>query len=567
MKQKKINKGILDKLNHLGFDHLLGTIISQEYTGNNIDDFLNDEFSYGEYTKLLDLQEGTELIMGTVSSNIHVVIVIDYDNDGVSSGAIASIFFKEYLEYTNCSILNNEREYGNGINTVMVDQLVKLKNQHGDLLVITADHGSSDDERLEMLKKIGCKILVTDHHEVPATGNLKHADVFINPQRDGGNFNTNISGCTVLFYLLLNTYREYKKINYKFGIDDELYKLLPFVAVTIMTDQMDVSDKLNRDLYKLGIGHISASLGFWGKLIHSLRIPHHIDSNIIAFNIGGLFNTGKRMNSAKLVTDMMTATHPSLINRYMDNLIKLNADRKVLQQELTKYAEKQVPGYMKRFKKTIVSVLQEGQGVAGIVANTLADRYSRPAFVFTKVGEKLSGSGRSIGGLNLLDVFKTFKENHPDKWFRGGGHKGAAGCGLEYKDLMLFIESFETVCKNFTVDNEIYYNLEIPIPDVNLELYNRIYSLDPYGMGFRPPVFLSRITISKIFLIGKGKEHAIIKTCIDGEDYTLMFFNSATEAKKINTGDVVDVTFSLNKRLQYKKESVSIVIENLKVVV
>jgi len=314
-------------------------------------------------------------------------------------------------------------------------------------------------------------------------------------------------------------------------------------------------------LYLQGIKALDNEHGFWHKLIHQLRIPRKIDTTTISFGIAGFFNCGKRMGNAKLVTDMMTTSNYTVMSKKMDQLLLVNKERKALQARLFKFAVNQTKTYLKRYDKTMIAIIPEGQGVAGIIASMLLSKYKRPTFVFTRKGDNLSGSGRSLGGINLLEVFEHFKDR--GYWLVGGGHKGAAGCEERSEDILKFAESFETVASGLDIDLEPKYNLEVPLTLINHDFYELIYSLDPYSLGFRPPVFFTTITIDSIFLIGADKSHAVVKTTVDGNKKELIFFDSSTTVKGINKGDTVDIIYSISKRLNFNAETIGMTIEHM----
>ena len=531
-------------------------IISQYCNRENVDDCLDSEFNLGNYDELIDLSKGATILKKHIQSKNKIAFLVDYDADGVSSGGISGLFMREYIGYSNYTIINNNRKFGNGVNDEIVRRVLLDKDIK---LVISGDHGSNDNDRYKVLKEHNIDIIVTDHHMIN-DGNPSYADAFINPQRDGGNFNTYISGCATLFYLFVKTRQLLLKEDYPLMRYDELELLLPFVAMTTITDQMNLLDKLNRQLYKRGIEVMDRTKGLWWHIDRQLKLPKTFSTLNINFGFGSLFNAAGRMGNAKLATDVQISKSDVEIDRSVKELVELNRQRKLLQNELIGFGDRQLKQYMKRFKNTLIVVLYKGQGVGGIVAGMLGDKYNKPIFALNKIGDMLHGSGRGIvNNFNIRDVISYCKKKYPDMNISGGGHKGAAGCTFPYNDLMKFITAFEeyTTQQAEKPDNNVYYNLSLNTVDVTRRLFDELYKLEPYGMNFRPPKIKVNGVITKMFFIGKSKDHCIVKV----NDLEIISFNVGTMFKGISKGDKVNMVITLGLKTGYRsnKEELSVV--------
>lgn len=552
---KEPNQEIYKFVKDLGKDNIVSTLLSNRVQDKELaKSILNLDIKYLEsYKSLKNVDVAGKLIAKHILNKSRILLVVDYDADGNTSAAtIVNMLVKCFnYDIKNISLLVNERRYGNGVNDTLVDKiLVNHKKKKYDLL-ISADHGSSDEERFKRLKEVDIDLCITDHHLLPKTGVPVSADIFVNPQQPGCEKHKKLSGCAVAYYTMLATRDELVKNGVKVN-NDIADDVLSFVAVSTIADSMDMSNLSNRYIVKKGLSNLFLSNDVMWKHFNSKnKLDKPMRDIDVSFKIAPLINAASRMNSASSAAMYLLSSTYESADINFRKLNKLNAKRKERQNQLMMYAKDQVT-IKEGMENCNVITLNNAMGVNGIVSTLITIQFGLPTVTFHNSGNgTLSGSGRSSHPtLNIRECYEYVSKKLPHGMLGMGGHAGAAGCSIREEDLDTFKVEFDNAVlaqlPNGLRDVSINVDMRLEPYEVNSNVVKSIDSLRPFGIGFDKPLFVTRYEVDRIFTFGKSREHAIMKFKVDEDRIVEGMFingNGAGELDDINTGSIVDVVY------------------------
>lgn len=401
-------------------------------------------------------------------------------------GCTSAATFKKVIDkigYTNVEVLINERMYGNGINKHTIEYVKANKYD----LVITFDHGTSNNSFIGEMRELGMDVIITDHHTLKDNTPPNNANVFINPQQEEDSYFKCLSGCAVGYmlgyYLLLSK-------NIAIEHDNEL---LDLVAVSTIGDMMDLSDPVNRGITKVGLQRLNQSI-LGSRLMIHLKMKY-IKSRDISFLVVPLINCCSRMGDSHAAYRMLIVSDIDHIDNEIEQNIGMNTARKLNQTKALTRATEQV----QRDTRTNTLIVEDADGINGIISSQIGNNTNKPTvtFVWKEGKNTCSGSGRAIlPDLNIKKCFDWINTEDNEVFVDGndgkkyGGHYGAAGCEVNKSKLDKFKELFE----QYVVDNNIkkYDNshedaIEInTLEELNKELDN-VVKLEPFGREWGSP--------------------------------------------------------------------------------
>jgi single-stranded-DNA-specific exonuclease len=494
-RQYKVNDDVYSKCLAVKLNPLESLLFANRLTENAVEVARPTKQLLDKYIHLdSQTKEAAVLLKKNVEARKHIVLITDSDCDGISSAAIGYLYF-ELAHNMEVSVIINKREYGNGVNDVLVDKLLDIHHNEPVSLVITADHGSSDEIRYKRIKDhTDIDIIVTDHHlykEKPTS-----IDYFINPQDPYSKLNKCFSGCHVLYML----FRELS------GVDDELDYLLPIVAMSTIVDQMDMRIPVNRYIVKRGLETLHLSKPFQTYIEKNTKTNTN-SSDIFSMGLGPMINSTNRMNHPE--AGFAYLTQDDTESNYKI-LAKINKRRKKV---VTNY-NAEIDRYMLIDKATYnnsrVVRISGGEGIAGIIASRLVDREKIPSIVFIEKNHKLHGSGRSPGTVHLNKFIKTLEEK--DLLIKGGGHKFAAGLVIPSNKFNKFRDAFEEFSTTHLEELFIDYDFKLPLKSYVPKILETSNNLEPTGNSFSKPRFLSKEKILRINTYGSGYTRYVFDT-------------------------------------------------------
>jgi single-stranded-DNA-specific exonuclease len=459
------------------------------------------------YTKykenLPNVYPAVELIKQHVNKRNHILILGDYDADGLTGVGVLTQLFIEILEYPNAlyTVLNNSRKNGNGITELLLNEIMEIHIVKPINLIITVDHGSANRESVKKLRDIGIDVIVTDHHLVPIDENKNvrfSANVFINPQDVVDSNYKKISGCAVGFFLAkmyVDTYCD----NY----DQEAFNnMLGLVAISTIADAMDMTDDLNRFLTTIGLRVVSSSKSYiWSQIRQKMLFKRNVvTSEDVSFYIAPVINSASRMDMVKCGTNVVTTINNSHnVEKTLSELISVNTLRKKRQQNLLRTINPTNTEYC------VVELVENSGGVNGVLASIIGNNLNKPIIIFHETDKGLQGSGRAIVDFDINRVLKEI-DSEQDYVINVGGHKGASGITIKHNSFEEFKKEFINKIKELKLDykSKQSHIIKLKPSDITYKLYLLQMDSEPYGLNYNKLVFNTELKISNLITLGKG---------------------------------------------------------------
>lgn len=456
-----------------------------------------------------------------------VLIFGDYDADGICATAVLSGSLKLFGIIPDAVI--PERDDGYGLN---VEKVLSQKNP--PRLIITVDCGISDAEKIEILKRKGIDVIVTDHHEPPE---VLPDCICINPKIKGQKYAfSGLCGCGVAYKLS------------RALIGDAADGFLDFVALATVADSMDLTDE-NRDLVVEGLKIFNEEprpifknlLGDAGK---------DVTAQTLAFGIAPKVNAGGRMGDALCALKLFTAEKERDI---FDLSAKLNGYNLLRQTDCEEVLEcaRRIVYDSGAYKDRIILVKGEAwkSGVIGIVAAKLAEVYDKPVIVFAKNDDIYKGSARSVDGINIFDAVNSAK----DLLLTFGGHSQAVGVSVSEKNFEKFRKAVNLYAEeNFPERAEKIIYADVKVDGViPVRLAKELDLLEPYGVANRRPVFAEDVRELDVKPLKEGSPHYKFST--DGVE--MLDFNGVKDAELLLSPVKKTLIFELNLSVFKQKES------------
>lgn len=488
-------------------------------------------------TLLPFLERASGIISDSITNNKHIVLVTDYDADGITSAVVLTNGFKNILNYSNITTIVNKRKDGNGFNKSLVSRIIDLNNTNKIDLIITADHGSSDSEVFKYIRnELSIKIIVTDHHKIPNKEELlANTDAVVSNQLDADGITTHdtwkvgLCGCAIAFSLILNTRLHiYNNIDY-----NALFEIIPMVAVATITDIMMMDNEFNRCIIKIGLDIISyGNIMLWDIIKSELNIRHGLSFRDISYTIGPFINSANRTDKEELAFLLLSHTsnnsEEAIDGRIHDlvcDMQKWNTLRKTEQKRITEEVTTNISTEVTT-RNTIVTIINSVYNINGSVASMVVNTFRKPAVVFSEINnDELGGSCRGYHNIDIIKIFKEIDTAAPGIIIKYGGHSKAGGIVIHKDKYDDFINMFEELYTADIPDDDCTIdNIEIPISEdnINYTLFNDYISYSPYGEGYKEPHFCLSGTLKFMSKIPAGFRFMINKT-------TFIYFTKSKE--------------------------------------
>jgi len=440
---------------------------------------------------LLNAQNAAFTIANAIREKKRIALVGDYDVDGVSSTAIVVDFFAQ-IPYPLNAIIPNRFRDGYGICANVLERI------EADL-VITVDNGITACEAAEICKQKGIDLIITDHHTPPDV--LPDAFLIVDPKLPQCIYPfKEICGAQVAWLLLALLKKE-------LGLNIDMRSFLDILAIAIIADVMPLVN-INRVLVKEGLKELMRSQRPSSVIIRDFLGKSSINSEDIAFMIAPRLNSAGRLEDASIALEFFTATTTEKAFMQFEILGKLNDLRKATEVQCTKEAMQNV-----HEQDNVIVVFGEDwhEGVVGIVASRLVDRFGKPAIVLSLHNGVAKGSARSVGEVDIYALIKL-NEHLLTKF---GGHKMAAGLALKEKNIETFREAINASAskidpQDFIPKDELIGSLATD--EIDFELLTLLENFEPYGeANLRPRFLIEDAEVISIKLLGTDKSHSKIE--------------------------------------------------------
>jgi single-stranded-DNA-specific exonuclease len=422
----------------------------------------------------------------------------------------------------------NRFEYGYGLTPEIVALAATLMPD----ILITVDNGIASVDGVAAANLLGFQVFITDHHLPGDTA--PQAACIVNPNQHSCTFKSkNLAGVGVMFYVLLALRAELRKRG-EFSEKQEpnLTELLDLVALGTVADLVKL-DANNRILVEQGLRRIRAGAGCAG-IAALLKIAGKSPESVTAQDFG--FAVGPRLNAAGRLDDMRLGIACLLAETETDamqaaqTLHELNMERRNIEADMQDSAliALEKIDVIDNYSLSIYNA-DYHQGVIGILASRLKEKYHRPTIVFADAGDNiLKGSGRSIANFHLRDALDLVTKRHPNLIIKFGGHAMAAGLSILEKDFAVFQSAFEAVARELLTETDLQAILEtdgnIDVKDMSLQTA-LILAAGVWGQGFPQPVFSDHFKVINQRILGEKHLKLILEK--DQKRFDAIYFNCA----------------------------------------
>lgn len=446
-----------------------------------------------------DMAEAVAAVVDAIVAGDRIVVYGDYDADGLTAASLLLRFFREVGIEAGCYIPDRLTE-GYGLNKGAVARIAAA----GCRLLITVDCGSFNYEEIAFAMSMGMKVVVTDHHRLRGDQTLPCP--FVNPNRDNDKGGLReLSGVGVAFFLAVAVRAALRQRGwFRKRAYPDLKAYLDLVALGTVADRSSVLGQ-NRILISSGLRFMQDSRwrGIRALREVSLLNGRGIDLEAVAFRLAPRLNAAGRVGDAKLGLELLMEDHDGKASELARALDSANVRRQTLERQTLKEAEDILLDQGSGLGRKALVAYSPGwhRGVVGLVASRLAERYRRPALVFSLEDDMAVGSGRSIEGFNLFCALERLE----GLLERFGGHSQAAGVTIRKDNLERFSCEMDALAgEGLTPEMmlpRLMIDCELALEDVGPALVNQIDTLRPFGEGNPEPLFLAR---SVEFLRGYG---------------------------------------------------------------
>lgn len=447
---------------------------------------------------LSGIEEAVALLADALSRRARILVVADFDADGATSCAVAVRALRAMGAQDVRYLVPDRVVHGYGLTPKIVDEALA---QHPDL-IITVDNGISSIAGVAAAREQGIQVLVTDHH-LPAEV-LPDANAIVNPNQPGDSFESKmLAGVGVIFYVMLalrSHLREHGWFDKNDIAEPNLAQWLDLVALGTIADLVPL-DRNNRLLVAQGLARMNSgqcTAGIKALVSISGRTIGQLAASDIGFFVAPRLNAAGRLEDMALGIECLLTDSAETAMHLASELDRINRERRIIQQEMQEQALAAVAALhldQNGLPKGLCLFDNSWhQGVVGLVASKVKERYHRPVIALAPAGDgELKGSARSIPGLHIRDTLDAVAARHPELLQKFGGHAMAAGLSIRATDLDAFSEAFDQEVSRVLSDSDLNQQIltdgELAADELAISFAEQLRAAGPWGQGFPEPVF------------------------------------------------------------------------------
>lgn len=485
-------------------------------------------------SRLLDMDKGIKKVIEAINKNQQITILGDYDVDGITSTCLMVKYFK-YIGLSVKFYIPNRFSDGYGISDKSIEVMVQNKTD----LLITVDSGINAIEEIEKINSLGIDSIIIDHHTQTAS-NLPHAIAVINPNRiDQKEIDTsyikNLSAAGVVFLFLIGLQRELRNLGFFENLKEpNLIELTDIVALGTLCDVMDLRG-INRALLKYTLAKNQYSKGII-SLMNLFNIQKINSPEDLSFFIGPAINSAGRVGDPHIALNLLLEESDERSQEIANKLYNLNIQRKNIEKQVLAEAIKIINDH-NLTNNSGICVFENNwnEGVIGIVAGKLKDKFQKPVFVITfdQSGHG-KASARSLKGIHLGEFIEKAKSHNLIT--KGGGHELAGGFSIEKEkisDFIAFVNSEITGVFHNSIDIDYSISCFSSLDNIATDLS----IIGPFGKSMEKPVFCLKRARIRHFKQTSSGNHII--------------FNFSNEFDK---GNIKAILFNRNSKLEIIKQ-------------
>ena len=524
------------------------------------------------WQQLSGVEKAVEMLYDAFREGLRIVVVGDFDADGATSTALSVLGLRQ-LGCSNVTYLvPNRFEDGYGLSPEVVDQA----HARGAQMIMTVDNGISSHSGVDRAHALGIPVLVTDHHLPGDT--LPAAEAIINPNlRDCDFPSKSLAGVGVAFYLML-ALRSHLRDRGWFEAQGiavpNLAELLDLVALGTVADVVPL-DANNRILTWQGLSRIRAGKcrpGIKALLEVSNRDAQKLAASDLGFALGPRLNAAGRLDDMSVGVALLLSDNIGEARQLANELDALNQTRKEIEQgmqaealtlcEKLERSSEALPGGLAMYHP------EWHQGVVGILASRIKERFHRPVIAFAPAGDgTLKGSGRSIQGLHMRDALERLDTLYPGMMLKFGGHAMAAGLSLEEARFDDFQQRFGELVTEWLdpalLQGEVVSDGPLAAADMTMEIAQMLRDAGPWGQMFPEPLFDGRFRLLQQRLVGERHLKVMVEPVGGGPLLDGIAFNVDTACWPDNGVREVELAYKLDINEFRGNRSLQLIIDNI----
>ena len=505
--------------------------------------------------ELRGIERAVELLADAITQKQRVLVLGDFDADGATSTAVAMLGLSMLgLKSIDFRVPSRFAD-GYGLTPGIIERL----QEEGELpdLLVTVDNGISAIEGVDAAKKLGIKVVVTDHHLAGKT--LPDADAIVNPNQPGCAFlSKNAAGVGVMFYVLTALRKKLREAGRLPQPEPNLGNLLDLVALGTVADVVPL-DHNNRIFVEQGLRRIrqgEARPGILALLEVAGREHTNISSTDLGFVVGPRLNAAGRLDDMSVGIACLLADSPNEARRLARELDIFNRERRTIEKDMKTQAQDLLASMsldLEGLPWGLALFDQDWhQGVIGILAARIREQTHRPTIAFApdENGVDIKGSARSIPGLHIRDVLAVVDSRHPGVMHKYGGHAMAAGMTLARSDFDTFTRAFDAAVRDTltAADLEAAITTDGPLSsdELSLETAALLKRAGPWGQHFPEPLFDGEFRVVSQRIVGENHLKLVLQP-VDG--------SGIIDAIAFNTGPEVPDYTRTGVRVVYKPDA------------
>lgn len=558
-----------------GFSSAIPAILQRIYASRGIS---NDaELERGakgllNYNQLHGMSDAVKLLVAALANNTRIIIVGDFDADGATSSALSVLALKMLGSRNVDYLVPNRFDDGYGLSPDVAQQAI----DRGAELIMTVDNGVSSISGVAAAKAQGVQVLVTDHH-LPGDC-LPAADAIVNPNLEQCGFPSKaLCGVGVAFYLMLALRAELRNNGWfeqhALAVPN-LAELLDLVALGTVADVVAL-DGNNRILVHQGLQRIRAGKcrpGIQALIEVANRDPARLVASDLGFALGPRINAAGRLDDMSFGVELLLCDNIQAARRMASELDALNQTRKEIEQgmkeeglaicERLQFNQHNMPYGLVLFQR------DWHQGVIGILASRIKDKYHRPVIAFADAGNgEIKGSCRSIVGLHMRDVLDVVDTQHPGMILKFGGHAMAAGLTIAESQLEAFSVAFDTAVRQVLDEDALQGVLlsdgELQTYELTLETAEILRAGGPWGQQFPEPTFDGTFRLLHQKLVAGKHLKMIVEPLAGGSVIDAIAFNVDIKLWPDASVQQIELVYRLDVNEFRGNRSVQLMVEHL----
>lgn len=527
------------------------------------------------FNTLIDIDKACLRLEQALRNQERILIIGDFDADGATSTALAISALKTMGATQIEFLVPNRFEFGYGLTPGIVEVAHRWKPH----LIITVDNGIASIEGVEAANACGIDVLVTDHH-LPAES-LPKACAIVNPNQPEDPFpSKSIAGVGVIFYVMLALRRHLINVNWfeSQGINEpNMAQFLDLVALGTVADVVAL-DQNNRIMVSQGLARIRQGHcrpGIKALIEISGRHCARLRENDLGFAIAPRLNAAGRLDDMSLGIECLLAENPGKAQALAAQLDELNQERRAIESEMKEQAILAIDQLMRKMDSAgqlpiALCMLDESwhQGVIGILAGRLKERYFRPVIAFAQVSpDEIKGSARSVPGLNIRDAIAAVDKDNPGLITKFGGHAMAAGLSMKPEAFKLFQKAFTQEVSNHLdlsqCEGVLFTDGPLKAHELSLETASLLQQAGPWGQLFPEPCFDNVFEILEQRIVGQNHLKLSLIHPEGGEVINAIAFNIDLKRWPNHRAKKARVVYKLDINYYQGKSSLQLMVEGI----